>query len=268
MAKYYKEFNAIFYQKKGLAEQFVPQLNSLVKELEAKLNAAFGTSISFKTKWYKANDGIETPRFYIEDTSNTIKFVENDVDALDDIELKVKSSSVKLLPKLVKVIILKYRRNPAYATIRTNKVVVFKYDTYYDMQDLPRVVNEYVDANGFANESANTLSLEKSACALESLIARELDIDVQISSISAANFNNVIIKTAKTKVKTASKNLLSAIATTVSINFGKSFYDEDEQEITFDAAEIVFYSNNKVTAVPLYKTAAYDIANAQWRIFS
>lgn len=120
----------------------------------------------------------------------------------------------------------------------------------------------------YSNESANATSLEKSAGALESLIAREFGIDIDITSITAKDFDNVIIKTAKSKVSTSDKTLVSAIATAVSINFGKSFYDEDEQEITFDTAEIVFYLNNKVTAVPLYKTVAYDIANAQWRIFS
>ena len=120
----------------------------------------------------------------------------------------------------------------------------------------------------YSNESANATLLEKSTGALESLIARELGIDVDITSIAAKDFENVIIKTAKSKVSTSDKTLVSAVATAVSINFGKSFYDEDEQEITFDAAEIVFYSNNKATAVTLYKTVAYDIANAQWRIFS
>ena len=122
--------------------------------------------------------------------------------------------------------------------------------------------------NRYSNESANATSLEKSAGALELLIAREFGIDIDITSIAAKDFDNVIIQTAKSKVSTSDKTLVSAVATAVSINFGKSFYDKDEQEITFDAAEIVFYSNNKVTAVQLYKTVAYDIANAQWRIFS
>ena len=123
-------------------------------------------------------------------------------------------------------------------------------------------------ANRFANESANTASLEKSAGALESIITREFGIDIDVTSISAKDFGNVVIKTAKSKVSTSDKTLASAVATAVSINFNKSFYDKDEQEITFDTAEIVFYSNNKATAVPLYKTIVYDIANAQWRIFS
>ena len=261
--KYYKEFNAIFYQKKGLAEQFVSQLNSLVKELETKLNAAFGTNISFKTKWYKANDGIETPRFFIEDTSNTIKFVENDVDALDDIELRVKSSSVKLLSKLVKAITIRYRRERAYVTLYTDKVVVLKYDTYYDMQDLPRVVNEYVDANGFANESADEgIQSDKAARVLTNFVRSRFGI-IANASKAEINGDKITIKF-RTWPQFAEDNSLLRLMfkklelADITATTGKDF-------IIFSKFKInaVDFDNNKVS-INLNFSAAYDTATNKW----
>ena len=122
-------------------------------------------------------------------------------------------------------------------------------------------------SNRFVNEAASTNDIEKSASALESLISREFGIDVSIKSIQAKDFDSVVIKASKSAVSSSDKSLAAALSNSISIDFGKSFYDEDEQEITFDTASVIFYSASKSTSAPLYKTIAYAIANKQWRVF-